>query len=335
MNERFFKLLFHRIPNILKLLLVISITIPLFGYLIYLIEPETFPSFFDGVWWAVVTGATVGYGDYVPTTTLGRMLALCLILSGGGLIAFYIATLSTAAIKRNQKAEQGKISFHGRNHYILIGFNERSRQLIDLIIQYYPDKKIVIIDESLSELSYSKLPVHFIKGNAAEDAILHKANVEHASYVFISADQQKSDYESDSHTILITIAVRGNNQTVPIVSEILSKKQIDNAVRAGATTIIRSNDFMSSLFFHELEPGMHATPFEDIYHLLTAQKFIHQPVPASIIGTSYQASIPPFLEKGYLILGVYRQKDYILNPDPSFAYQSGDILITITNRSFQ
>ncbi|MFD1413459.1 potassium channel family protein [Oceanobacillus jeddahense] len=332
MNERLLKLLYYRLPNILKLLLLVLITIPIFGYLIYLIEPERFPTIIDGIWWALITGATVGYGDYVPASLLGRLLAAFLILSGGGLIAFYIASLSTTAIKREKKSQEGKLAFHGENHYIFIGFNERTRQLVDLIIHHYSNKKIVIIDQTLNNLAYTKLPVHYIKGNATEDAILNMANIKAASCVFVSADNQKPDYESDTYTILATIAIRGNHPSVPIISEILSKKQIDNAARAGATTIIRSNDFMSSLFFHELDPEIKATPFEDIHHLLIQQKFIHQSVPHSLIGKTYLEAVTPFLKKGFLVIGILREKDYIFQPKATCILEEKDILISLSKR---
>lgn len=332
MNVRFLRMLYYRIPNILKLLLLVLVAIPFFGYLIYLMEPETFPTLVDGIWWALVTGATVGYGDYVPGTLIGRLLAALLILSGGGLIAFYVASLSTTVIKREKKSQEGKLAFHGDNHYIFVGFNERTRQLVDLIIRHYSNKKIVIIDRTLNNLSYTKLPVHYIKGNATEDDILQMAHIKAASCVFIAADNQKSDYESDTHTILTTIAVRGNNPDIPVVSEILSKKQIDNAARAGATTIIRSNDFMSSLFFHELDPEVQSTPFEDIYHLLTQQKFIHQPVPSSLIGKTYAEAVTPFLEKSFLIIGILREKDYIFQPKTTYLLKEKDKLICLSKR---
>ncbi|WP_152655023.1 TrkA family potassium uptake protein [Oceanobacillus sp. CFH 90083] len=332
MNQRFLKLLYYRIPNILKLLLFIFITIPFFGSLIYFIEPERYPTLLDGIWWALTTGATVGYGDYVPETLLGRLVAALIILTGGGLIAFYIASISTTAIKHEKKLQEGKLAFHGENHYIFVGFNERTRQLVDLIIQHYADKKIVIIDRTLNNLTYTKLPVHYIKGNATEDAVLHMANIEAASCVFVAADNHKSDNESDTHAILTTIAIRGNNPGIPIVTEILSKKQIDNAARAGATTIIRSNDFMSSLFFHELDPEIKSTPFEDIYHLLSQQKFMHQPVPDSLIEKTYSDAVIPFLTKGLLIIGVIREKEYIFHPKTAFTLKAKDILICLSRR---
>ena len=58
--------------------------------------------FSDAVWWAVVTLATVGYGDYYPVTAVGRIIAIFMIISGVGIFALMVATL---AKRRLQKAE--------------------------------------------------------------------------------------------------------------------------------------------------------------------------------------------------------------------------------------
>nr|WP_236779030.1 potassium channel family protein [Agromyces seonyuensis] len=50
----------------------------------------------EAVWWACVTIATVGYGDYVPVTGIGRMLAVLLMIGGVGIIGTASATIVSA-----------------------------------------------------------------------------------------------------------------------------------------------------------------------------------------------------------------------------------------------
>ena len=72
--------------------------IGIFGYLFYASEPQV-ETFGDGIWWALVTITTVGYGDITPLTTLGRVVAGLLMLLGLGLIATITAIVSAKFIQ--------------------------------------------------------------------------------------------------------------------------------------------------------------------------------------------------------------------------------------------
>jgi voltage-gated potassium channel len=54
----------------------------------------------EGLWWAMVTVATVGYGDYAPVTPLGRVVAVLLMLGGIALLGVVTATLSSWLVER-------------------------------------------------------------------------------------------------------------------------------------------------------------------------------------------------------------------------------------------
>jgi len=51
------------------------------------IQPDVFGSIIQSFWWAVVTMTTVGYGDVVPVTSLGKIIATFIMLIGVGLVA--------------------------------------------------------------------------------------------------------------------------------------------------------------------------------------------------------------------------------------------------------
>ena len=70
----------------------------LFVYLFYVSEPDV-RDLGDGIWWALVTITTVGYGDITPVTTLGRVVASSLMLLGLGLIATITAIVSAKFIQ--------------------------------------------------------------------------------------------------------------------------------------------------------------------------------------------------------------------------------------------
>lgn len=65
-------------------------------------------NFGDGLWWAFTTITTVGYGDRYPTTTEGRVLAVCLMVLGISLLGVISATIAAWFVRLMQNEEQSK-----------------------------------------------------------------------------------------------------------------------------------------------------------------------------------------------------------------------------------
>ena len=80
------------------ILATIIVSVTFFGFLFYISEPQI-KSFGDGMWLALVTITTVGYGDIELSTTLGRFVASALMLLGMGLIASLTAIVSVKFIQ--------------------------------------------------------------------------------------------------------------------------------------------------------------------------------------------------------------------------------------------
>jgi voltage-gated potassium channel len=68
------------------------------GVLIRLTDPDAFPSLWSGLWWAIQTVTTVGYGDVVPTSALGRITAAAVMLAGISFIAVTTAAITNAFV---------------------------------------------------------------------------------------------------------------------------------------------------------------------------------------------------------------------------------------------
>lgn len=76
-----------------------------FGSLMYLIEgPHNgFTSLPQSIYWAIVTVTTVGYGDIVPQTTLGRSVAAMAMVTSYAIIAIPTGILSAELIQESQR----------------------------------------------------------------------------------------------------------------------------------------------------------------------------------------------------------------------------------------
>jgi voltage-gated potassium channel len=82
------------------------------GFIVTLIDREDFPTFGTGVWWAIVTIATVGYGDVVPHTAWGRVVGSGVIAFGVTFISFLTAVVTSyfiSALQERATLEERKL----------------------------------------------------------------------------------------------------------------------------------------------------------------------------------------------------------------------------------
>ena len=67
------------------------------------VEGSNIKTFSDGLWWAVTTVTTVGYGDRFPTTPEGRILAVMLMLVGISLVGVITASVASWFVRLSQE----------------------------------------------------------------------------------------------------------------------------------------------------------------------------------------------------------------------------------------
>ena len=72
-------------------------------------QPEVFVSIFDGMWWAVATLTTVGYGDAYPITAGGRLFTFVILMVGLGVVSVPVGLIASALTKTvNEEPGEGK-----------------------------------------------------------------------------------------------------------------------------------------------------------------------------------------------------------------------------------
>ena len=77
-------------------------------------EPELFPSFIDALYWAVVSLATIGYGDIVPVTEIGRLITMVSAVLGIAVFALPTSVITAEYVAVVNEYREGKID--GKHH---------------------------------------------------------------------------------------------------------------------------------------------------------------------------------------------------------------------------
>jgi len=77
------------------------------GVLMRLLDHEEYANVWVGMWWAIQTVTTVGYGDVTPEHTSGRIVAVFVMLEGIAFLTIIIAAITSTFIAR--AAREGEI----------------------------------------------------------------------------------------------------------------------------------------------------------------------------------------------------------------------------------
>nr|WP_201714332.1 potassium channel family protein [Rossellomorea arthrocnemi] len=322
---------FLRWPLVIRIFMIAITLMLTFGTIIHFIEPDTFPSLFDGIWWAIITTSTVGYGDFVPLTLEGRLLGIVLILVGAGFLSTYFVTLAAETVMTQNAYLEGRATFKGKEHVIIVGWNERAREVINQLTSLHSRCDIILVDETLQKNPYNNNRIHFIRGTPFRDAILKKVNLHEASIALITADQNKDEMTSDMNSVLTLLAMKGNHPELYTVVEILQKDQVANAKRAGADEVIQTNMQTSYVMMNSIiSQGMSKTILKLLNHLKGNNlKLI--PVSEVYINENFHTLSGHLLKNNIILLGIKKGENTTVNPPLTMIVEESDELLVISN----
>jgi voltage-gated potassium channel len=83
------------------------------GVAMRVLDHEEYPSIGRGMWWALQTVTTVGYGDVTPMRTSGRVVAAFVMLEGIAFVAIIVAAITSTFVARANRESGQSDTEHG------------------------------------------------------------------------------------------------------------------------------------------------------------------------------------------------------------------------------
>ncbi|WP_070120563.1 potassium channel protein [Bacillus marinisedimentorum] len=217
------------------------------SFFIAYLEPQTFPTPFEGLWWVMTTVTTVGYGDYSPVTIAGKMYAMFLYIFGIGLIGVVIGKIIDWFGVFRKLREEGKLAYTGTGHIVIIGWSRKAEFAVEEILDSSDKAEIVIIDE-LPTAPYLNERVHYVQGQAADKKIIEMANVSQSQAVIVFADDTIQNTQlADGKTLLIASSIEHYATNVHTTVEILNEEHIHNFQHSQVDEFVVTHETISRL----------------------------------------------------------------------------------------
>jgi voltage-gated potassium channel len=224
-----------------------------------LVEPyqgQWWHRFGNALWWGMVTLTTVGYGDVVPVTFLGRLLATGLMVIGFLSLSLVTATVASVFIERKFRQERGLEAVKATQHILILGWPEDAEALLDQLVKRLPPSiPIVLINkvppEQMEAIKdrYPRQGIFYLRGDYSREEILLKANIQGAIKAIILADRQPGETAAqvDQRTLFTALTLKALHSKIRIMAELLRPENRAYLERAGAEEVLIRGQYDSPL----------------------------------------------------------------------------------------
>jgi voltage-gated potassium channel len=218
----------------------------------------------NALYFAVITTATVGYGDISPSNPLQKLFVVTLVLGGASLLA-YAFTLAIAVVSMTFEditsgARERRRIASLNNHFILCGYGRVGSAVYRELKKRNQQALIIERDKNVVEKELWVDPeVMAIHGDATEESLMYQARVEDARGVIITTGD-------DVDNLFITFTARELNSEVWIVARASKEENIKRLSRSGADKVISpETSGASDIYFAAIEPTiMKITVMHDV-----------------------------------------------------------------------
>lgn len=313
-------------------LAALGVTVVLGGSTLTLVERDLNPtvdSLGDGIWWALVTVTTVGFGDITPVTTLGRMIGGVLMIVGLlnlALFAGIVGNTLVGVVVRIRR-EQFRVSDYS-GHIVVCGYDAGARVLLDSLRQEFNPSQaaLVLFSEGIRP---EDIPPDFlwVNGDPTKESELDKVRLTHARAAILVARRDILPQQADAVTILTAFTIRSylldRQQSHPrreplyVAAEILESENVGHAMSAGANEVIETTRLGFSLLSHAVAMPGTASIMSQVATIGAHSIFV-APLPTDIQVPASFGDVVQHVKRssGALVIGLRDANtgDHVVNP---------------------
>ncbi len=297
-------------------------------------------SFYDGIWYSIVTLTTVGYGDYFPVTPLGKIIGLVVIFSSLGVLGFLIGNFTNIIRNYMEKKKKGLFGTDFTNHFVIIGWDSFAKNVADQIIN--AKCKIAVVTNNNNDLElikdlYPENSVFTLLCDYENMEALDKVNLLESNSVFVN-------FTDDTKSLIYIINLKKQyDVNVVVATQTTELKETFKSV--GVNHIISKNDITSKMVASYIfEPDVAAFTEDLIETSVEENDFdMHQ---YKVTGTN------PFVGKRYMEAFVELKKEYncvlvgitkiendkkvlLKNPSTEINIELNDYILIISSTNYQ
>ena len=326
--------------ELITLLMLVGFITFIGGAVIYVFEYQQNPnihSFFDAIYWSLITISTVGYGDISPVTSQGRILTMFLILAGIAFISFATSIIASAFTEKLEEVKSQRIENEAHklhSFYLICGYPKVTELVANNLKK--DNEKFIIVDldeDKISEASSKGFLA--LKADITKKETLELFNFEHIKKIFILTND-----DIVNTFLTLSLSSYSNKEIIAIANDERNENKIS---KAGAKYVINPTR-ISALFASEYIGN--PVSFEIITAIFSNESKTKvdeiEVLENSFIDKKLVGEID-FKKEKLILIGVlkinksklfrhnieFMDRYFYFNPDGEIMLEAGDVLLVI------
>ena len=314
--------------ELLTLLFLLVFIVFTSGIGIYILEADKNPqihTLFDGIYWAIVTISTVGYGDISPVTDVGRAISVLIILAGIAMISFVTSVIVSAFSEKLGELKEHRIIEQlnkNRSIIILCGYGQLTKMFFRQKREH--PSNYLIMDKDINRVNAAiKDGYVAIQDDASSFQTLRKFDATHCEITMLCMTS------SDVENIYITLNAKSISKKIKVISRVNDPENVNKFHYAGADELLLPHKVANTMIYTAItQPTM----YKAIHAILTGKSIanideIHVHQSHGIVDMPIEAL--DFKSHKLLFIGIERNGAFIFNPPSSEVIQPFDVLLVM------
>ena len=320
-----------------RILLGVAVLLLLFGTVgIYLAEGRPngdFQTWWDCLWWALVTMSTVGYGDKVPITVAGRLIAMVCMIGGPILLVSLVGSVAALAYNEWQRGAKGMSQITWKKHIVICGWNAMAKEIVTelRLSKVFSKWPITIVDDTVSAKPVEDARVSFVRGNASEVSVLEQANIRQAKFAVVLA--QDATPAADQKTVLTVLAIKNMNPSILSCAELIDENNEGHLRRAGCDVVVTASALTAKLLAMSIENPVVNRVIKELVSRVRGNEIYRVELPQRYVERPFELCLRELKSShNVIVIGIERNGECLINPSFDFILKANDFLLVISEQ---